>query len=370
MAEFELSLAQSKDVTVQIEADDFWCGTLATSIFLKLKESQEPSVIQRQAQEGKKASAGLAQKSIQEAQDLLAAYLVQYEPEDRQEFAALTLVERMQRCQQHRDKIQETQMLVYLEDAKQAREIMLDNFRFEVVAKLKDAFETIKATFTSLNNQLFELTFNNTQYQFVYPLVETQVLKSVYEYVCAATEQDNQEVGTLFDDMKEHPGVAIIEGVLVDGRLADISDYRNFFTYDIVASDRITGMKRFFSELLLNGSGGEKQTPFYVALGASFMTAYRIQKNKEQLIGGVGLALFDEAFSKMDGNNAQTALSFFKDIGLQVILAAPPDSEVKVGPFVDATYTILRSGGQVYLDYKKFTPAGKALLRSDEPALV
>ena len=71
----------------------------------------------------------------------------------------------------------------------------------------------------------------------------------------------------------------------------------------------------------------------------------------------------------MDGNNAQTALSFFKDIGLQVILAAPPESEVKVGPFVDATFTILRSGAQVYLDHKRFTEQGKQLLRSDEPAL-
>src|SRR5690606_25838274 len=149
--------------------------------------------------------------------------------------------------------------------------------------------------------------------------------KSVYEYVIETTAADGENVGTLFDEQKNHPGVKIIEEVLLEGRLSEISDYRNFFTYDIVATDRITGLKRYFSELLLNGSGGEKQTPFYVALGASFMTAFKIHKNGDHLIGGVGLALFDEAFSKMDGNNAQTALSFFKDIGLQVILAAPPD---------------------------------------------
>ncbi|HBF09881.1 MAG TPA: hypothetical protein DHW71_02725 [Gammaproteobacteria bacterium] len=376
--EVEKNFGEASDSAEKVQEDEYWNEEVAHKTYEELKKAQnvddqqkiDLEQLQRQALEGKKACASLGQKALMEGSSVLTEYLTRYEPEDRNDFASFNPEGILARCQIHRDQIQETQMLVYLEDAKNARETMLENFRFEVVAKLKDAFETIKSTFKLLNKQLKELTFNNTQYQFIYPLVETPVLKSVYEYVIETTAADGENVGTLFDEQKNHPGVKIIEEVLLEGRLSEISDYRNFFTYDIVATDRITGLKRYFSELLLNGSGGEKQTPFYVALGASFMTAFKIHKNGDQLIGGVGLALFDEAFSKMDGNNAQTALSFFKDIGLQVILAAPPDSEVKVGPFVDATFTILRSGAQVYLDHKRFTPEGKALLRSDEPARV
>ncbi|BCL73712.1 hypothetical protein TUMSATVNIG1_56950 (plasmid) [Vibrio nigripulchritudo] len=266
----------------------------------------------------------------------------------------------------HVNTIEKTELVKYGRDSIRARETMLKNFRAEVVANLKESFQQIKQTFTILNAQLAELTFNNNVYQFLYPVTGIDSLKKIYDYVTDTSDLDIENIDTLFDEHKNDPAVSIIESLLLDGRLREISDYRNFFSYDIQSKDINTDTKRKFSDLLKTGSGGEKQAPFYVALGASFMTAYRINKFGDHVEGGAAIAVFDEAFSKMDGNNAKAALSFFREIGLQVIIAAPPESEIKTGPYVDKTYTILRNGDQVYIDYHAYKDDGKKLLESDD----
>jgi len=310
-----------------------------------------------------------AQKALRNAGESLTEYCSNFEPHDKEELAALNQSQPLlasDRCKAHIDTIEKTELAKYVVDSKRARETMLKNFRAEVVANLKESFQQIKQTFTVLNEQLAQLTFNNNVYQFLYPVTSIDSLKMIYDYVTDTSDLDIDNVGTLFDEQKDDPAVRIIENLLLDGRLREISDYRNFFSYDIQSKDINTDTKRKFSELLKTGSGGEKQAPFYVALGASFMTAYKIHKFGDQVQGGAAIAVFDEAFSKMDGNNTKAALSFFREIGLQVIIAAPPESEIKTGPYVDKTYTILRNGDQVYIDHHAYKDDGKKLLESDD----
>ncbi|NOH46469.1 hypothetical protein F0262_00125 [Vibrio rotiferianus] len=307
--------------------------------------------------------------ALRNAGELLAQYCSYFDPEDKKELAELNQSQPLlasKRCQTHVNTIEKTELAKYSLDSIRARETMLKNFRAEVVANLKESFQQIKQTFTILNSQLAELTFNNNVYQFLYPVTGIDSLKKIYDYVTDTSDLDIENVGSLFDEQKDDPAVSIIENLLLDGRLREISDYRNFFSYDIQSKDINTDTKRKFSDLLRTGSGGEKQAPFYVALGASFMTAYRIHKFGDHVEGGAAIAVFDEAFSKMDGNNAKAALSFFREIGLQVIIAAPPESEIKTGPYVDKTYTILRNGDQVYIDHHTYKDAGKKLLESDD----
>jgi len=317
------------------------------------------------AEEAQKA----AQKALRNAGESLTEYCSNFEPDDKKELAAFNQSQPLlasDKCQAHIDRIEKTELAKYVVDSKRARETMLKNFRAEVVANLKESFQQIKQTFTILNEQLSELTFNNNVYQFLYPVTSIESLKTIYDYVTDTSDLDIDNVGTLFDEQMDDPAVDIIENLLLEGRLREISDYRNFFSYDIQSKDINTDTKRKFSELLKTGSGGEKQVPFYVALGASFMTAYKIHKFGDQVKGGAAIAVFDEAFSKMDGNNAKAALSFFREIGLQVIIAAPPESEIKTGPYVDKTYTILRNGDQVYIDHHAYKNDGKKLLESDD----
>jgi uncharacterized protein YPO0396 len=74
-------------------------------------------------------------------------------------------------------------------------------------------------------------------------------------------------------------------------------------------------------------SGGETQTPFYLAIAASFVQLYRMgvgeQRKSRNERPTIRLAVFDEAFTKMDQNRIGTTLDMFLRYGLQVVTATP-----------------------------------------------
>ena len=79
--------------------------------------------------------------------------------------------------------------------------------------------------------------------------------------------------------------------------LRRLQDYRNDLAYDI----RIhypNGDRALHSQISAKKSGGETTTPFYVAMAASFAQAYRL--NQARPSDTIRLAIFDEAFGKMD----------------------------------------------------------------------
>ncbi len=314
-----------------------------------------------------KSNARQAQELRENGLKAIVDFASRYDIEDREELVAMDPLTALIRCEQHAERIENAEIISYLHDAQVAQETMLANFRAEVVAKLKECFSNIDATFKTLNRTLADLTFNSNRYRFTWPLKDVPTLKLVHEYVTDTSDLEIQSIDDMFDTTRDHPAVEVIQQILVDGRLNEISDYRNFYSYDIISKNVDTETERKFSELLSVGSGGEKQAPFYVALGAAFMSAYKVRKVGDRIFGGVAIAIFDEAFSKMDGNNAKAALQFFRDIGLQVILAAPPESEIKVGPYVDKSLSIIRPGDSIYLDYKTYHSKGRETLESDNP---
>lgn len=286
---------------------------------------------------------------------------------DRQELGELTGLELKDRCQEHADRIENTEIQKYQFNAETAHQNLMDGFRSEVIAKLKENFHKVDATFRDLNNALKDIAFNGNSYGFIYPVVEDKLLKTIYDYTVQTTDIEAESSDGLFATPNDDPAIKIIDDALRQGQLAEIADYRMYYNYDLISTNINTGTKRGFQELVSVGSGGEKGTPYYVALGAAFMTAYKVRINGAKAFGGAALAIFDEAFSKIDGSNSKAALQFFSDIGLQVVLAAPPESESKVGPYVDNSYNVVRSGDAMYLYDKKYKDAGKELFQSDDP---
>jgi uncharacterized protein YPO0396 len=128
--------------------------------------------------------------------------------------------------------------------------------------------------------------------------------------------------------------------------LQELQDYRNYLQYDI----RIhypNGDRALLSKINAKKSGGETTTPFYVAMAASFAQAYRL--NQPRHADTVRLALFDEAFGKMDTARTASALQFMVDSQLQVILATPPDKAGGLLPYVDAVRTVVRKNNHAFV---------------------
>jgi uncharacterized protein YPO0396 len=82
-------------------------------------------------------------------------------------------------------------------------------------------------------------------------------------------------------------------------------------------------------------------------MAASFAQAYRL--NQPRPTDTIRLALFDEAFSKMDTARTASALQFMRDIGLQVLLATPPDKSGALLPFVDSVRTVVRKDNHSFV---------------------
>jgi uncharacterized protein YPO0396 len=294
-------------------------------------------------------------------------YCSEYEPDDRKELVELGLAELQNRIQGQITTIYTIDIIRYEDDAAMATDRMVKSFRAEIIALLKGNFQRIEDTFKILNGSLKALPFNNSIYRFKHTLTGNESLRAVYEYATDNSDLKKEDVGGLFDDEGDHPAVPIIENILKEGNLDDIADYRNFFSYNIISKDQTTGTEKDFNELLKSGSGGEKQSPFYVALGASFLSCFKLRKAGNVMTGGAAFCLFDEAFGHLDGQNTRAALRFFKSIGLQVILAAPPEIDFKVGPYVDESVTLIKAGDQMMLDHGEYTQAGMDLLESDDP---
>ena len=135
-------------------------------------------------------------------------------------------------------------------------------------------------------------------------------------------------------------------GETLSAELRELQDYRSYLQYDI----RIhypNGDRALLSQINAKKSGGETTTPFYVAMAASFAQAYRL--NQPRPSDTIRLALFDEAFGKMDTARTASALQFMRDAGLQVLLATPPDKSGSLLPYVDTVCTVVRKNSHAFV---------------------
>jgi len=107
--------------------------------------------------------------------------------------------------------------------------------------------------------------------------------------------------------------------------LRRIADYRNYRTYDFLA-------RRDQDSVALSewgtGSGGEAETPVYVIRVAVMASAFKIFSQQKK--AHFRSIFMDEVFATMDEARTRRVLSFLKDLGLQIVCAAPTRSMAAV----------------------------------------
>jgi uncharacterized protein YPO0396 len=221
-----------------------------------------------------------------------------------------------------------------------AEQELVENF----IHRLREQIEDARSQLDHLNTTLSKLRFGGERYEFI--ASPTPELRRVYDMV-----MDSRAVlgASLFDSdfrRAHQEGWDLLFERLTIGaddeqveELRHLQDYRNYLAYDI----RIhypNGDRALHSQISAKKSGGETTTPFYVAMAASFAQAYRL--NQARPSDTIRLALFDEAFGKMDTARTASALKFMVDTGLQVLLATPPDKAGGLLPHVDSVRTVVR----------------------------
>ncbi|WP_018131863.1 ATP-binding protein [Effusibacillus pohliae] len=216
-----------------------------------------------------------------------------------------------------------------------------EEFKSHFVFKLREAIQMARREFDELNYALRNFPFSEDRYHF--EVTASEKYKKFYD---AVMDPLLLERGSLFE-MPDDERVAVLHELfelLVRGEAGDLeefTDYRRYLDFDIIVTTRDSRYR--FSQVLREKSGGETQTPFYIAILASFHHLYRSGKTMR-------LVVFDEAFNKMDEQRIQSSLRLIKQMNLQLIAAVPDEKMQHMAPEVTTTLIVNRHEYQCFVD--------------------
>lgn len=229
-----------------------------------------------------------------------------------------------------------------LEDARNCCE---EEFRENFLVKMHENIELAKEIFSGLNRSLKDIKYGQDLYRFI--LKPNQYKEGLYEMITSDIniggvtlfssifeEKYHEEMEDLFSKLTE-------SDTLGDSILQEYTDYRGYLDYDIEVVSN--GKSQLFSKIYGEKSGGETQTPYYVAIAASFAQMYSLGDS-------IRIIMLDEAFDKMDDERIASMMEFFKDQNFQVILATPPAKMEVIGEYVDDIFVVYREGYNSFIE--------------------
>jgi len=237
-------------------------------------------------------------------------------------------------------KLEASDIIKYEEELEIAKENCNLEFRESFLARLKENIENAKLEFKHLNAALKDIYYGEDSYKF--ELTSNKKKESIYQMI---TSKRN-EVGfnlwsqSFEDEYKEEMEDLFSKLTAYDDKgekvLSEYTDYRSYLDYDIIVEQRDGTIQRF-SRICGEKSGGETQTPYYVAIAASFVQLYKLGDT-------IRIIMFDEAFDKMDDNRISSMMDFLNSQNFQIILAAPPAKLEVIGEKVDTILMAMREG--------------------------
>ena len=206
--------------------------------------------------------------------------------------------------------------------------------------QIKDINRAIKDNFFGRDQYRFTVNPNSDYRRFYEMITDDMLIEGFNLFSGSFLERHGDTVEELFRQI-----VDIGEGTLTADqrqRLAEnldrFTDYRTYLDFDMVNIDD-EGRESRLSRMLTKKSGGETQTPFYIAVLASFIQLYRVRQGDEDTLR---LIAFDEAYSKMDHQRIQESIRLIRELGLQVILSAPTEKIGDIAPLMDRNLCVIR----------------------------
>ncbi len=213
-------------------------------------------------------------------------------------------------------------------------------FRENFLAKLRENIEKAEMTFSQLNRSLKGIYYGSDSYKF--ELSANKQKQSLYDMITSDVNVAGENLFSSSFEEKYHEEMEDLFSKLTDENLNDTStvdeltDYRSYLDYDIQVISK-EGRIQKFSKTYAEKSGGETQTPYYVAIAASFSQMYSGRETAR-------IIMLDEAFNNMDEDRIASMMEFFKKENFQVILAAPSARMDIIGEYVDSVYLTIRHG--------------------------
>lgn len=240
-----------------------------------------------------------------------------------------------------------------------------DRFRKEVLFRMKDDILRARQQFRQINRVMENLEYGEESYRFDIDKSKDKELGLFYDIIMdkdnQQIDQDNEIMAFLVEanksgvfesqiedfmsrimmDVEEHAKENLTGQRTGAKSMGMYVDYRTYLDYDIIVSNSVTGIEVPLSKVSGEGSGGENQAPFYVAICASLLQIY--EQNPD---GCMRLILLDEAFNNMTSDRIEPMMNMFKKLNLQLVLIATAEKATSILPYCDITYSIVKSGNR------------------------
>ena len=233
--------------------------------------------------------------------------------------------------------LEESELPKYRAKIKAAYESAMEQFQNDFLAKLKSSIDQVQDQVKSLNKALDQAQFGTDRYKFrvdrnpdyadYYDMIMAPELMEGEAGLFALPFQ--QKYGKLIEDLFSR--IAMSDDTQVNARkqselqqnIERFTDFRTYLKFDLETTDQ-NGSKQLLSQTLNTKSGGETQTPFYIAVLASFAQIYQVNNLSGLINNTVRLVVFDEAFNKMDSERIVESVRLLRKMGLQAIICTPP----------------------------------------------
>ncbi|MEW5953433.1 MAG: SbcC/MukB-like Walker B domain-containing protein [Bacillota bacterium] len=242
----------------------------------------------------------------------------------------------------------------YLTRIEDARSKAFEQFQEDFLSRLQNNINDAKRQIDGLNSALSGSSFGEDTYRFrIIPkpeykryydmIVDPMLLEGGYNLLSNQfNAKYKEEIAELFAIItNEGTGSKAQERDDYEKRVQAFTDYRTYLSFDLEVINR-EGESQRLSKTLGKKSGGETQTPFYIAVLASFAQLYRVGRDKTANTSRI--ILFDEAFSKMDGERIVRSVELLRRFNFQAVLSAPPDKIGDIATLVDRNLCVLREG--------------------------
>jgi len=192
-------------------------------------------------------------------------------------------------------------------------------FRTQVLSRMQKALKNVENIITLLNQQLkrpighdrYKIECKrNPDFRIYRELIDLNAVHHEDELFFASMS------GELRDTLENFLGTLVKNANSPDA--ARLLDYRQYFDYDLLVTDIRDPDAKPVSVDKQSGkmSGGENQSPYFVAILASYLHAYN-RHDRRRKEPSLALVPIDEAFSKLSGERIQNCIQAISELDLQ-----------------------------------------------------
>ena len=196
-------------------------------------------------------------------------------------------------------------------------------FRVNVLNRMQQAIKNVENIISLLNHQLkrpighdrYKIDRKpNPEFRIYRDLIDLNAIHHADELFYASMGGEMKDALQLF--------LTTLTKQANSPEAARLLDYRQYFDYDLLVSDIRDPDGKPVSVDKQSGkmSGGENQSPYFVAILASYLHAYNRHETRRKE-PSLALVPIDEAFSKLSGERIQNCLQAMAELDLQGVFS-------------------------------------------------